>query len=1211
MGLTAQLVLASPSAIAAQPPKPGQNAWIAHGFVNMVFNFRFSNGDVVTIKQGQHFARHTIVQVQRYGHTKPSEMVANDLRNVRQFGGPSQLFNEPDTRLTENYNPVMMSDAPGKINLMYVRGDNGILVIGQINQVFPALYFTYLIPSETLSELPIAQVSYLLPDDGEKAYGMTKHLDVGLRLGFKDGRTISKTLRVPTDVTLDAPVTAVARPAKPADAPYEAIAFDKSSFAVPAELQKEVAASAHYQDNSAGLVGVDRYRAASKRADSILEKLKSRIFGQDAALEKLVYHYRKMVSMKMKKPRVLVAMGPSGVGKTYTAEELADAVSNGDKSRVMTIAGNEYNEHAGSLKGDRLFGSPKGVKDAQEGALIKWLQGLNGELGVLVINEGDKMHPDMWIKFMELFDKGMITAGDGSIITHPNLLIMITSNRGATEMFPSSIAEWTQSEIDKRNASFTKDQLKKYFTTQLGLKDEKNLPREVMNRIDDFIPYGPFSKEAAIFVAKVAAEDVAREFQRDYLVKIDFDEKALEHMALAGWSAADDARQIREQVGNAALDALDTAVHTLGVKNHGTIKLTYDTSDIRHPVYRVSVDGESATIDGRSIISNNPLKNEELKRQLLGLEIEMNKQVIGQEWTIKHIADAVISHAMRTKKTRPLVIGLLGVSGNGKTESARALARIRFGGHFGLMSMGDIGDEHQFGKKFGVGAEYQGGDMPKEFEKILRANPDGGVIVFDEISNMGGANPDVRAALLMQLYGLFEEGKFISPVDGREYDLSKYIFILTGNEGEKLFGNSTADDMLKSTWEENRSPDKVREQLNSARFPNAFINRVKWFLMKPLMSYEVHTVTKKLWDREVRDLEDENKGLSITTGDNFIDRVSAAYFASDKGGRAVRDILEDKVANLVLRVLAQSEIDTHDLRGVEIKFDLIDNRLSTPFRTGHSPKREVAFHATVIKNGEVKAKLAINATDLVADQVLLGKDSAMAVSYHEMGHAAFDGLSPAMLKMLGYNAGRLSEITGMELQYVTIRGGRSGELKYYGYARSSPIEGAMLNPTHDRVVLQIAQLWAGSIAQQMAGYPADAGWSNDLEKIRKLATNYFTTWGLDREFVGIPVDKDGKPVVSLAKQDKFNEKYDALLAEAEDLAKKVVRLRWDFIGSASMELMKRGEISKDRIAEIDEKVSAMKALGKRVPTPRRTPLEIRERTAGAYQQPMTCEDVFR
>ena len=394
LAVAAQLAIGAPHASAKPKPDPTGNAWHSLTMLNEIYNFRFANGDIVSIKQKQMAPQMVGVQVRRKGETEPSGDNLQKLKGIISVAGPERLFHDMTPQISDFLKPQVLASSTGKVNLMYVRGKAGILVIGQITELSPASYFTYMIPASEMDSLPIAQLTYLLPDPKGLAAGMSKTAEIGIVMGFEGNRVVTNTITVPLDVMI-APATATLRKAGASDEAFLKIPFVNGDFSVPEELKSQVTSAGAVASSNNELTGIDKYRANSRVGDSLSIALKAKIFGQDAAVNKFVFHYRKTLTAPMTKPRVLMAMGPSGVGKTFTAEEFAKTVTgSSNSSHFMVIPGNEFNAHAESLQSDRLFGSPKGTKDAQEGSLITWVKKLNGELGVLLINEGDKMHPD-------------------------------------------------------------------------------------------------------------------------------------------------------------------------------------------------------------------------------------------------------------------------------------------------------------------------------------------------------------------------------------------------------------------------------------------------------------------------------------------------------------------------------------------------------------------------------------------------------------------------------------------------------------------------------------------------------------------------------------------------------------------------------------------------------------------------------------------------
>ena len=191
-------------------------------------------------------------------------------------------------------------------------------------------------------------------------------------------------------------------------------------------------------------------------------------------------------------------------------------------------------------------------------------------------------------------------------------------------------------------------------------------------------------------------------------------------------------------------------------------------------------------------------------------------------------------------------------------------------------------------------------------------------------------------------------------------------------------------------------------------------------------------------------------------------------------------------------------------------------------------------------------------------------------------------------------------------------GGRAQEVEYLGYARYEPIPNLTMLQDRDSVLMHIAQLSAGRIGQNMAGFSTDQGWSNDLEKIRKIATNYLTKWG-DKELRGLPLDKDGNVDMSDPRRKLFDEKYDQLLAEAEVKATTFLKAHWSLVRTISAELLIKGTINGARYKELKE--FSMKnerpEIGHRNWTYEQFVQEEQRRRAGRGTGPsQLCEDLF-
>jgi ATP-dependent Clp protease ATP-binding subunit ClpA len=847
-------------------------------------------------------------------------------------------------------------------------------------------------------------------------------------------------------------------------------------------------------------------------------------------------------------------MGPSGVGKSYSAQALADSIYK-DPKHFFEISGNEYNAGTHSLDYMKLLGAAKTTKNGeQDGSLVQWLKENDGH-GVMIINEGDKMHADVWKKLMEFLEKGKISDNEGKAVWGRNVVVLITSNRGATRMFPASVANWSQADIDRRLRELSQDELRGYYLQKEGNNDNNQLPREILNRIDEFIPYGPLSKEAAVQIANAIAQSMIHQYQVKYGLDFQADKSLIEYIALTGFKASDDARQIGNQVKKMFTLLMREGLDGLQLKSNDVIHLTLGEDSRHEKVIVATANNHRITVDAPKEIQANTFKDTAKMARLKGLESTLKSIVLGQDEAMTEIAHAVLAYELSPKKERPFTALLLGPSGNGKTETGRALAQGMFESQdrVSIIPMGNITTVADFDTIFGSPAQYQGGDVERQFERSLRENPNGAVIILDEISNMGGQDSNMKRALFYKLYNMLEEGKYTSPRDGRVYDLTKYMFVLTGNDGEENFAGVTADDLLLDTWKSIKTPDKVRDLMRRAGIPNAFTNRmVVKLLMKPLLSTEVDGVTQKLWQNQVRDFVAANPGVEIVTEEGFRQKLAKAFFSADQGARIIRDVLSKHVGAVIGLSLMASGIDTTNMHGLRVVVGLEDNLTSKPYFVPSRKERNVEFTATVYENGKVLHTERIPVTGSAVQQVLLTSRDARLTAFHEAGHAVANDPS----------------VTFMKTSYITIRGGQLRDSTYYGYARVQPVGNSSGNLDHDKTVALIARLWAGRKAQEMAGFNADTGWAKDLEEIRSIGGKYLTTWGLDRDLLGLQLDKEGNPLVGGPAAALFHERLNALIDEGEALAGKLLQARWREVRAITAELLLHGEIKTERIDEI-------------------------------------------
>ncbi len=254
------------------------------------------------------------------------------------------------------------------------------------------------------------------------------------------------------------------------------------------------------------------------------ENLKAAVIGQDEALEELAANLRtaRMGLTKEDAPRgVFLMPGPTGVGKTETAKRLAELLT-GDKANVIRLDMNEYSEkHTAS----RLLGAPPGfVGHDEEGQLTGPVR--KKPFSVILLDEAEKAHPDVWKTFLSIFDDGEVKDNKGKQVDFRNTIILMTSNLGAEQMQsmlsgPSTGMKFGSAAAANDSASDAEIEAKEMAVTRAKIKEiamgaiKRHFKPEFVNRLDGVVPYNALSKSAFNTIVDIRLKKVQDSLRHD------------------------------------------------------------------------------------------------------------------------------------------------------------------------------------------------------------------------------------------------------------------------------------------------------------------------------------------------------------------------------------------------------------------------------------------------------------------------------------------------------------------------------------------------------------------------------------------------------------------------------------------------------------------------------------------------------------------------
>jgi ATP-dependent Clp protease ATP-binding subunit ClpC len=263
------------------------------------------------------------------------------------------------------------------------------------------------------------------------------------------------------------------------------------------------------------------------------ERLHEHIIGQDEAISAISDAIRRSRS-GMKDPRrpigSFIFIGPSGVGKTELAKALAEFMFD-DVDALVRIDMSEYHEqHTVS----RLFGAPPGYIGYEEGGQLTEAV-RRRPYRVILFDEIEKAHPDVWNALLQILDDGRLTDGQGNLVDFRNTVLIMTSNLGTEYVRKSGSLGFLQ-RTDGAEDRAAQEKIEK------ALKG--TFRPEFLNRIDEIITFSPLSLEQMELIVDLQMKEI-RERLDEHSLKVELTPAAREWLAQTGYDPAFGARPLR------------------------------------------------------------------------------------------------------------------------------------------------------------------------------------------------------------------------------------------------------------------------------------------------------------------------------------------------------------------------------------------------------------------------------------------------------------------------------------------------------------------------------------------------------------------------------------------------------------------------------------------------------------------------------------------
>ncbi len=317
-----------------------------------------------------------------------------------------------------------------------------------------------------------------------------------------------------------------------------------------------------------GWTGVPVAQLTKQESERLLNMegvLHDRIVGQDEAVKavsKAIRRGRTGLKDPNRPIGSFIFLGPTGVGKTELCKALAEAMFGAEKAMIRLDMSEYMEKHTVS----RLVGSPPGYVGFEEGGQLTEKVRRN-PYSVILFDEIEKAHPDVFNMLLQILDDGILTDSQGRTVNFKNTVIIMTSNIGArliTEK-KTALGFGSGDSADKDQA-----EIKQLVTAEL----KKEFRPEFLNRLDDIIVFHKLSKED---IKKIAEGLLLRLVKRlkSLDINVEFDDSVIAAVSDAGFDTVYGARPLKRAIQTNIEDMLSEKMLDSSVKKGDSIKVVF------------------------------------------------------------------------------------------------------------------------------------------------------------------------------------------------------------------------------------------------------------------------------------------------------------------------------------------------------------------------------------------------------------------------------------------------------------------------------------------------------------------------------------------------------------------------------------------------------------------------------------------------------------
>ena len=355
------------------------------------------------------------------------------------------------------------------------------------------------------------------------------------------------------------------------------LANAKEAWEDSIKLNKKIVDEPEVAEVVAMMTGVPVQRVAAQEMDKLAkmdEALQGTVIGQDEAVKKIVRAIqRNRAGLKDPKKPIgsFIFLGPTGVGKTQLAKELTKLLFDSEDNMIRI----DMSEYMEKFAISRLVGAPPGYVGYEEGGQLTE-RVRRKPYSVILLDEIEKAHPDVFNLLLQALDDGQITDSLGRKVDFKNTIIIMTSNLGSRQLkdfgtgvgFGTNAREQNKGDIEK---SVIQSALKKAFAP------------EFLNRIDDVVLFNSLTREDIHKIIDIELKGLFHRIE-DLGYAISMSQEAKDHIADEGFDEAFGARPLARALQKLVEDPLAEKIIGKEIAEGDAIEITLNEKELEFKV---------------------------------------------------------------------------------------------------------------------------------------------------------------------------------------------------------------------------------------------------------------------------------------------------------------------------------------------------------------------------------------------------------------------------------------------------------------------------------------------------------------------------------------------------------------------------------------------------------------------------------------------------